>query len=108
MKRKQVPKSEDFALLVSLILNPLEISSLFGGIISNISLLLLVNLSDVYDLLYRPGRNQPIDLDSSELTDSVSSILSLQIVARIPIRIKDHDFVGTCDVQTDAWRHVNI
>lgn len=63
---------------------------------------LLEDLSMVDLLLNCAGRHQSIDLDLSLLSQSPSSLASLNVGGRVPVRIVDDDTISSCEVDTET------
>ena len=55
-----------------------------------------MNLSQVDVLLDAAGRDEPVDADVTLLAQPVGAILSLQVVRRVPVGIKDDNDIGAC------------
>ncbi|KAH0294792.1 DNA excision repair protein, partial [Aureobasidium sp. EXF-3399] len=97
---EDVRQTKDFALLVCCILYTAEVATLGRCIVSDIGLLLLVDLTGIDNLFHSSGRYQTEYFDVTDLTHSISTILSLKIPTWVPVWIEDHDLVCRSDVET--------
>ena len=53
-------------------------------------------------LLERPLRDEPVDVDDLLLSESMSSIHSLQILHRVPIVLDEDDRIRSCEVESES------
>lgn len=74
-------KSEQFTFATWIFLDTLEVPSLDGSSVADVRLLLFVNLSGVHNFLNGSNRDQPIYLNIAPLTNSVCSVLGLEILS---------------------------
>ena len=102
LKRKEVLETEDLTLLLRLVHDTFEISTLLRSGVANVSLLLLVNLAGVHNLFYRTRGDESEHFNIAALTNTIGSILGLKIVGWIPVRIHNYNFVRGCDIQTNT------
>lgn len=64
--------------------------------------LLLEHLPLVYVLFQSAGSNQPVHADVALLPKPKGTVLRLQVVRRVPIRVKDDNLVRARNVKPDA------
>lgn len=93
MKGKKIIKSENLAFCVSVVLDAFEVSTFGGGVVTDVCLLLFVDLPCVDDFFDCACGDKTIYFYVSLLTDTVCSVLSLKIVTWVPVWIKDDDFI---------------
>ena len=62
---------------------------------------LFIELSEVHILLNGASRDKPVYPDISMLTYPVCPVLSLEVIGRIPVGVKDDHYVGTGQIQTN-------
>jgi len=101
--KRPIVLTEDLAFLLLGLLDPFEISTFCGCVVSDVGLLLLVYLTSVYNLFNSTCRHQPENFDIPKLTYTICSILSLEVITWVPVGIEDNNFVRARNVQTDAY-----
>lgn len=74
MEREYVLQPEKLALSVLVSRNTREITGLYARIVSDGHLLLLVNLTRIYELLDGPGPKKPVDVNVASLPKAVCAV----------------------------------